>query len=989
MDSYLNKVGQKYNDFEVVRVVDLPEIHCQLNELIHLPTGAKVMHIANDDPENVFCLSFQTIPENSKGAAHILEHTVLCGSQKFPVKDPFFAMIRRSLNTFMNAFTGADFTCYPAASQVSTDFYNLLDVYLDAVFYPNLKELSFLQEGHRLEFSEPTNIESPLEHKGIVFNEMKGAMATPDSRLDEALHSSLFPDLTYGHNFGGNPEEIPGLTYQELLNFHQTFYHPSQCLFFFYGNLPIQPHLDFILANVLKNIKKAPPLPSLPRQPRFTSPKATSIFYPLSPDEDLTEKALIAFGWLTCHILEQKEVLALSMLAIILMGTDASPLKKALLRSALCKHATLQMDPDCTEVPITITLRGCNPENREKLEEIIRNTLKSLVETGISPHLIENAIHQVEFHRSEIGGNHHPYGLALFLRAGLIKQHGGNPEENLKVHSLCDALRKKAQENPRYFLDLITKYLLDNTHFVKVTAIPNTELATKEAIQERERLDAINKNLTFEQKRGIVEQTKDLAEFQQEQASADIDILPKITLAEVPKKVRHFSLEEEKIENLTIFYHNYFTNDIIYADLLFPLPFIDEKELPLIKLFSLIVPQVGSGERSYSDSLEYIQAYTGGIGASQTIFLQANDRQNFSPAFLIHGKALHRNADKLFMLLKEMTVSLDFRDFSRLKEVIIKHFAVLQSTLTQNALKYAIHLSSSRLGIPYRLGNAWGGLEYYWFVRDLVANLDTNIELIAEQLTSLKNRILGLADPHLVLTCDKAMYQELKKQEFFGLQNLSMKANTNPWKDNYIIPSVHSQGRVISSPVAFTCNTFPSLSYNDCDTPALSIAAHLFDNLVLHSRIREQGGAYGSGATNHTLSGYFCFYSYRDPNISTSLAAFEEAILRIVNGNFKDSDLEEAKLEIIQGLDNPIAPGSRAHVAYSWMREGKTQEVRQKFRDCLIGATRDDVISATKTHIVPNYTTGAVVVFAGKELLEKENVLLLSQGKMALALEQI
>ncbi|HEY4831486.1 MAG TPA: insulinase family protein, partial [Waddliaceae bacterium] len=214
MDHSLNKVGQKYNDFEVIRVVDLPEIHCQLNELVHHPTGAKVMHIANDDPENVFCLSFQTIPENSKGVAHILEHTVLCGSQKFPVKDPFFAMIRRSLNTFMNAFTGADFTCYPAASQVPRDFYNLLNVYLDAVFHPNLKELSFLQEGHRLEFADPANPESPLEYKGIVFNEMKGAMATPDSRLDEALHSCLFPDLTYGHNFGGNPEEIPNLSYQ-------------------------------------------------------------------------------------------------------------------------------------------------------------------------------------------------------------------------------------------------------------------------------------------------------------------------------------------------------------------------------------------------------------------------------------------------------------------------------------------------------------------------------------------------------------------------------------------------------------------------------------------------------------------------------------------------------------------------------------------------------------------------------------------------------
>jgi Zn-dependent M16 (insulinase) family peptidase len=243
---FLSKVGDTYLDYEVTKYMHIDELQCILRELVHKPSGAQIMHIENDDPENLFCLSFKTLPSSSNGAAHILEHTVLCGSKKFPVKDPFFSMTRRSLNTFMNAMTGADFTCYPAASQVEKDFYNLFDVYLDAVFHPEIKELSFLQEGCRLEFSKPHNPKTSLEFKGIVFNEMKGSLSSPDSRLWHAMLEQLTPDLPYAHNSGGDPKDIPSLTYQQLIDFYENFYHPSRCLFFLYGNLSLKNHLDFL-----------------------------------------------------------------------------------------------------------------------------------------------------------------------------------------------------------------------------------------------------------------------------------------------------------------------------------------------------------------------------------------------------------------------------------------------------------------------------------------------------------------------------------------------------------------------------------------------------------------------------------------------------------------------------------------------------------------------------------------------------------------------
>jgi presequence protease len=335
MDTTTFAIGDRYRGYLVTKSLYIQEQQCHLTELVHESSGACILHLGNQDPENLFSLSFRTLPESSNGVAHILEHTVLCGSQKYPVKDPFFAMNRRSLNTFMNALTGADFTCYPAASQVEQDFYNLLDVYLDAVFHPLLKEQSFAQEGCRLEFSDPLDPTSPLQYKGVVYNEMKGSLSSPMTRLIEALNSELYPNSPYGFNSGGDPSQIPNLSYEELLFFHKNYYHPSRCLFFFYGNLPLKKHLDYISHHILKNVHKLPELPPIPKQPRYTKPVYKEAFYPLAAEEITEDKAIIAFSWLTCSIKEQITLLALSVLDIVFMDTDASLLKIELLRSGL------------------------------------------------------------------------------------------------------------------------------------------------------------------------------------------------------------------------------------------------------------------------------------------------------------------------------------------------------------------------------------------------------------------------------------------------------------------------------------------------------------------------------------------------------------------------------------------------------------------------------------------------------------------------------
>lgn len=976
--STLNTPGQKHGAFEVTRAIEIPELDCFLRELVHIPTKAKILHIANDDPENVFCLSFQTLPDSSNGVAHILEHTVLCGSKKYPIKDPFFAMQRRSLNTFMNAFTGADFTCYPAASQVEKDFYNLLDVYLDAVFHPNLNELSFLQEGHRLEFETSSDSTTPLEFKGIVFNEMKGALSSPGSRMSEIINNALFPDITYGVNSGGDPKDIPKLTYAQLKQFHETYYHPSRCLFYFYGDMPLEKHLDFIAEHTLENSNSLPPLPPIPLQPRFKQGTRLEKTYPVSKDED--DKTMITFAWLTCSIREQRELLALTILEIILLDTDASPLKKALLKSGLCKQVSAHMESDNNEVPMFITLLGCNPDSGDKLETLIFETLRSVVKEGISKDLFESAMHQLEFHRSEILGSQMPFGIHLFLRAGLLMQHGADPAEALMIHTLFEELREKTEKNPRYLSDLIQQYYLDNTHFVRVVLNPDTQLAAQELADEKIALGLLKQHLTPEQTEEIIAKTKQLEEFQQAQEEEDTDILPKVTLEDVPRKARDYPLHIEKVGNLTVYHHACFTNEIAYADLVFQLPAIPEEDLSLIRLLAIILPQMGCAGRSYSENLEFIQAHLGSIAASLTFNIQSDNHLHFKPAFNLRSKALHRKAEHMFRLMHEMTHAVDFSDLSRLREVITKHFSGLQTGLTQSAMKYATNLSASGLDVSSRLANDWYGLNYYHYVENLVGHID---QALADKLKHYADLLMGLEDPHLVLSCDASMYAEFKAKHFFGLADIATKSY-QPFIPSYKVTSIENQGRTIATPVAFTSQVFKTVSYQHPDSPALLVAGHLFDNLTLHTAIREKGGAYGGGSSASNLAGTFSFYAYRDPNVSSTLRAFEESIQRVVEGDFDDEDLEEALLEIIQGFDSPVSPGSRADIAYGWLCENKPLEVRQAYRDRLLAMTKEKVIAAVKKHIVEQVKTGTVVVFADKDLLQRENKLLEEAGKRPL-----
>ncbi|MBS0623583.1 MAG: insulinase family protein [Verrucomicrobia bacterium] len=953
--------------FRIIKEVKIDELNCQLIELEHTPTGASVMHLANDDTENLFNLCFRTLPSSSNGVAHILEHTVLCGSKRFPVRDPFFGMTRRSLNTFMNALTGADFTCYPAASETPKDFYNLLDVYLDAVFYPLLTEESFLQEGHRLEFEEKNNPSSPLQYKGIVFNEMKGALASGEARLGEYLMEALFPNLTYGINSGGDPKDIPKLTYQELLEFHKTFYHPSRCLFFFYGHLPLQRHLDFIENKVLRHVKPCTHLPALGPQPRFQHPKYVVQNYPFA--EDPKQQILIGFGWLTCSILDQLELLALHVLDMILMGTDAGPLKRVLLDSGLCTAAESILDPDVSEIPYLLICKGCQDEAPQKLEKVIRDALKTIAQQPFSADLIEGAVHQLEMSRTEISGHSSPYGLSLFFRAALLKQHGGQAEDGLRVHSLFAQLREKITA-PEFFGALIHQHFLDNPHFVMVTLHPDAQLSQKELEEEHAILKKIQDSLTPEVTKTLVSQAQNLETSQEKED--DYNLLPTVTLQDVAQEGKDYPLVTQRSNKAIIHHYPCFTNNHLYVDLVFNLPALSPDDLPLLRLFVLLAPQLGCGGRNYKEHLDYILQHIGGAGFALDLYPQADHPQHLRPTLSVRGRSLFRKADRLLKLLRDMMQNIDFTDLSRIKELLAQHLYEMQMSIQTSSLRYAISLAASNFTPGAWINEQWYGLHYFWALQRIVQDFEKNPHGLIEQLRRIHQTYVGTGQGELVVTCCEEEFANLQRSNFYDLLDQDAKPFI-PWSWSQPLTPVASQGRLTSSPVAFTAFLFPAVAYTHPDTPALSLASQIMDNTTLHKRIREQGGAYGSGATNSVQSGIFYCYAYRDPNLNSTIHAFEEAIENVCAGEFDDEDLEEAKLGLFQELDAPLAPASRGMTTFSRLRGGRTPQLRKDFRDRLRNMTAQQVIEASQQHLQARIQNAVLVSFANAEFFDKDH----------------
>ncbi|MDO7750447.1 MAG: insulinase family protein, partial [SAR86 cluster bacterium] len=813
--------------------IELLNVNAQIYQ--HSKFNTQHIHLDSPNDEKVFMVAFRTIPEDSTGVAHILEHTSLCGSEKYPVRDPFFMMIRRSLNSFMNAFTSSDWTAYPFATQNNKDFQNLLDVYVDSAFFPKLDPLDFSQEGHRLELDSNQN----LEIKGVVFNEMKGAMSSPTDQLWHGMSKHLFEETTYHHNSGGDPEKIIDLTHEDLVAFHQKHYHPSNATFFTFGNVVIDEIHDHLERNVFD--KFTPASQKLVIQPAkiFTAPvSAQGTYQPLPGDEDNHH---VVISWLIGNSHDPLNLLEKYFLSNILLDNSSSPLRKALEQSDLGKSPSpfLGIEPSNKEIVFMAGLEGVAADQAKNIEELILTTLKDLVKNGVPKELISSALHQLEIGQREISGGGMPYGLQLMLGCMNACIHYDNPISMLDVDENFTKLKEKISKEG-YIESLIESTLLSNSHRLTYELKPDSSFNDNLEEYFSSKLKEKEDTLSDLDKNKIIKLADDL-KIRQE-AEDDVSLLPKVTIEDIPLK-REYSESNEVVGNRSIYEVG--TNGLVYSDFLFPCSSLTNEELLFSSLYTFIITEVGIQDKSYEEIQAHQSKISGGISAA--IKLQTKESSEPGTLFLsIASKCLEENFNAMEELIFNTIKSVRFDEEKRILDLLNIFVARNDESLNQNGHYLAMNSAASSLNTLATTSFHLSGLQMIHRTKELISKiqLDGDASYIINILQNIHSKVS--IQPHKIFTaCSKDALKN-KLEEFEASQ-----AN----QEQQLIDATKSQiAWITGSQVCYCAQAFAGVAREHPDSAALSVLATVLRNGFLHTAIREKGGAYGAGASNDTAT---------------------------------------------------------------------------------------------------------------------------------------
>ena len=984
--------GQRIHNFEVEVVTPLPIIDSTLIQLVHNTTRARHFHVANQDKENTFSVIFRTVPTDSTGVAHILEHTVLCGSRNFNVRDPFFSMIKRSLSTFMNAFTASDWTMYPFSTQNEKDFFNLMDVYLDAAFFPKIDELSFKQEGCRLDLDPSRNPE--LVYKGVVYNEMKGAMSSPSQVMGRALLQSLYPDTTYSNNSGGDPLEIPKLTWQDLKAFHSRYYHPSNAQFYTYGNLPLENTLAFIHDKVLQWFDLLDVDSLVPAQPRWQTARQDTHTYAYSDTDTLDKKYQGCVAWLTCDAKDAFEVLVLSILEQILMGNAASPLRKALIDSNLGSALSdaSGFEPDNRDAMFAIGLKDIEKTSVPRVESIVMSTLEDLVKNGIDPDLIESAIHQIEFYRKEITNTPYPYGIKLVLSLAGTLIHEGDPVSCINIDADLDRLHQ-ALAKGGFLEEKLNAWFIDNPHRVLFTLAPDPDLESDTEKQIRQELEKTYQGLSKKDLEKIRQDARALEALQEQQE--DLSVLPTLELTDVPPKIEIITPDHLDQVRYAAGYDKA-TSGILYFTCPMGAGHVAPALFPLVPFFCQAFTNTGTRNQSYVNMAEKIDRFTGGVSLSPfsgSYF----DKEADSHVFLaLQGKALDRNLGALFDIVQEFVLEFGYSDLDRLKNLLLQYQAGMESSIVAAGHRYAISLSSRHLSMASHINEIWHGIAQYRTIKQITQNMvnpDTAqaaLERLATDLGTMADGILRkdnfkpavIGSPDAIRQADQAIGQMLT-----ALPDGSRPAFFTP--DIPRATQLPRDGWATNTAVSFVGQSFKTVGITHEDAPGLAVISKILRSLFLHREIREKGGAYGGFAIYNTEEGIFSFGSYRDPHITRTLDVYDRACEYIMKGDYTQTDVKEAILQVCSEIDKPETPGPAAMKAFYRDIARLTDDIRQQFKDQLLQLDKHRVQDIARRYFdLADRQTG-VSVISSTTLLEQANQTLEKAGHAPLELNKI
>ena len=948
--------------FQLIRQHHVEALDVFVSEYKHKVTGATHYHLASELDENVFLVAFRTQPMDSKGEAHILEHTALCGSEKFPVRDPFFLMIRRSLNTFMNAFTSADWTAYPFATQNKKDFQNLLEVYLDAAFAANLNELDFAQEGIRIELENGEPV-----YKGVVFNEMKGAMSSPSDQLYHQLAHHLFPKTTYHYNSGGDPRDIPDLTYPELVDFYKSHYHPSNAVFMTFGNESAYHLQEQFETLALSKFEKGQTLHSTP-ETRLTAPVEVTETYALDA-EDLKDKTYHIISWLLPEASDIKLRLGMRLVEGILLEDSASPLRHYL---ETCDYAQstgpiMGVDDSNFEMTFFCGVQGSNPEHAQEFKDGVFKILEEVASKPVDAEMVDAILHQIELHQREINGDGMPYGLSLILNGLGSVIHHNDPLHVWDVDTAIEQVKEELKD-PMWLSNLIKEHLLDNTHRVQMTLVPDATKSAKEAEAEKARLAEIGAKLTDEQKAEIIKQTEALKVRQD--TPDDMNLLPKVGLEDVPADLHIVQGQlREIISNnhdtpLNLYHAG--TNGIYYQQVLVKIPDAVVQS-PYFNLLAVLLGEVGAGEYDYLELQQLQTAVSGGVGMGASLRSKFDDKNKISAWLTLTTKSLVNNFEAI-RILKLAFEQLRFDEKDRIIELLQQRKTRWQSRISGSGHSYAMQIASRNCSALAQRDYQNTGLGALNWLTELVTKIENDEAAYDALIAELKaiHRVLLQAPKQFLLVCEEHQSDRLIEEIQDVWDKLAIDQTPLELTTVFTENSNKDEAWLIQANVQFCASAYPAVEVSHPDAAPLMVLAAYLRNGFLHSAIREKGGAYGGGASYDGNACSFRFYSYRDPRLAETFKDFEASIDWLVNTGHLPHQLEEAILGLVASMDKPGSPAGEAISACYALLHARTPAVRKQLRARLLAVTLDDLKRVAEQYLVQQKLVRAVVAPVAK-----------------------
>ncbi|KAF9114277.1 Mitochondrial presequence protease [Mortierella sp. AM989] len=945
------KPGKSIHGYTVLETRHVKELELDAIRLKHDKTGAEHLHISRDDSNNVFGVGFATPPDNSSGVPHILEHTTLCGSRSYPVRDPFFKMLNRSMATFMNAYTASDYTFYPFSTTNPIDYKNLRDVYMDAAFFPHLRELDFKQEGWRLEHENPNDKNSPIVFKGIVYNEMKGQMADAGYLFWSKMQQYMFPGTTYANNSGGDPASITDLTHEELVHFHRTHYHPSNAKFYTYGNFALEDSLEFINSKLQEFSPITPPLAEKVVKP-FGSPRRIGLTCPVDPMSSPEKQTKISVSFLANKATDTFEGFGLRILSDLLTDGHASPMYKALIESNLGSEysANTGYDGSTMVSSLSFGVQGMKQEDIPKVEEAITKVLHEVQEVGVDPKRIEAIVHQME-----LGQKHKTSFFGMSLMQGLSSGwfNGCNPVDLLELNKNIDRLKSEIAAGP-FFQNLISKYLLNNPHKLVFTMNPSPDYGAEVAANETARLMGKTSVLTDADKEAIYQQGQKLLKSQEQ--VQDVSCLPTLKVDDIAKKTKTFALEHSAVSSVPVQWRPTSTNGITYFRGISAISGLSPELKQYLPLFTDSLTSLGTHKRAMSEIDDDIRLHTGGIRFAPLLSTNHSALDRMEEGLSFSSYCLDRNQDRMYDLLGSLIRETNFDNVDKLRTLIQGNASGLSNSVADSGHVFAMTNAGSRLTPVGYVSELHGGMSQVQFMNALSQKED--LSEVSQRLKEIAELAIKRSSMRLALTCgeDQMSRNENVVSQFISrLDDKSVDTIAQP----EFTPTFENSFFELPYGINFTAKCLRGVPYTHEDGPKLQILASLMSNLFLHREIREKNGAYAGGAGYSSIGGLFSFYSYRDPSPKKTLATYEDSVRWALDrADFTEQELAEAKLSLFQKMDAPVSAAEEGMVVFT---EGITDEMRQTRRERLLKVTSTDVKEVASRYLLNRSSSHCVL----------------------------